>query len=126
MYLKSNYRLTKKFCDGSNFLSDLELDTQFLDQNNPTSSVNISSFQIKLGYKRMATREIDGKTFFKESFKIIKANFKCRSKEAFSDKRKIFGHIFIRNNQSFINVKSKFIYTDKTGLVMVIFCDLYR
>ena len=64
MYLKSNYRLTKKFCDGSNFLSDLELDTQFPNENNPTSSVNISSFQIKLGNNRMAMREIDGKYYF--------------------------------------------------------------
>jgi hypothetical protein len=65
LYLKSNYRLTKKFCDGGNFLSDLELATQFPNHNYPTSSVKITSFQMKLGYKRMATREIDGKIVFK-------------------------------------------------------------
>ncbi len=65
LYLKSNYRLTKKFCDGGNFLCDLELATQFPNHNNPTSSVKITSFQMKLGYKRMARREIDGKIVFK-------------------------------------------------------------
>ena len=58
-YLKSNYRLRKVFCDGSNLLSDIDLGTQFTNKHDPTSIVTISSFEMKLGNERTAT--LDGK-----------------------------------------------------------------